>query len=85
MRIIAGRSYRKRVGRRTYCRTARRVERESHERESGVAEIRTQLRRETAGIRTAITDLGTRIILWMVGTVLATTVLTFAVLQFLAK
>ena len=52
---------------------------------AGVADIRIQLRRETAGIRTAITDLGTRIILWMVGTVLATTVLTFAVLQFLAK
>ena len=52
---------------------------------AGVAEIRTQLRRETAGIRTEIADLETRLILWMVGTVLATAALTFAVLQFLAK
>ena len=52
---------------------------------AGVAEIRTQLRRETAGIRTEIADLETRIILWMVGTVLTTAALTFAVLQFLAK
>ena len=52
---------------------------------AGVTEVRIQLWTETAGIRTAIADLGTRLILWMVGTVLATAALTFAVLQFLAK
>ena len=33
-----------------------------------VAEVRTQLRTETAGIRTEIADLETRLIRWMVGT-----------------
>ena len=50
-----------------------------------IAELRTEQRTETAGIRTEIANLETRLIRWMVGTVLATAVLTFGILRFLAE
>ena len=51
---------------------------------AGLAEVRTELRTETAGIRTEIAALETRLIRWMVGTVLATAALTFGILRFFA-
>jgi hypothetical protein len=44
----------------------------------GLAEVRTEI----AGVRTEIASLETRLIRWMVGTVLATGALTFAILRF---
>ena len=48
-----------------------------------VAGLRTEMRTEIAGVRTEIADLETRLIRWMVGTVLATSALTFGILRFL--
>ena len=45
---------------------------------AGLAEIRTEI----AGVRTEVANLETRLIRWMVGTVLATGGLTFAILRF---
>ena len=56
-----------------------------------IAELRTEQRTDIAGVRTEIAEvrteiagLETRLIRWMVGTVLATAALTFAVLRFLS-
>ena len=55
-----------------------------------IAELRTEQRTQTAGVQTEIADVRTeiasleaRLIRWMVGTVLATATLTFAILRFL--
>ena len=57
-----------------------------------IAELRTEQRTDIAGVRTEIADvrteiaaLETRLIRWMVGTVLATAALTFGILRFLAE
>ena len=56
-----------------------------------IAELRTELhtkiasvRTDIAGSRTEMANLETRLIRWMVGTVMATAALTFGVLRFLA-
>ena len=48
---------------------------------AGLAEVRTEI----AEVRTEVAALETRLIRWMVGTVLATAALTFAILRFLAE
>ncbi len=48
-----------------------------------IADLRTEQRTDIAGVRTEIANLKTRLIRWMVGTVLATGGLTFAILRFL--
>ena len=48
-----------------------------------IADLRTEQRTDIAGVRTEIANLETRLIRWMVGTVLATGGLTFAILRFL--
>lgn len=61
---------------------------------SGLAEVRAEVRTEVsaldtrlstqiAGVRTEVANLETRLVRWMVGTVLATCGLTFAILRFL--
>ena len=50
-----------------------------------IAEVRIELRTETGSIRTEIANLETRLIRWMVGTVIATAALTFGILRFLAE
>ena len=64
-----------------------------------IAELRTEQRTDIAGVRTEIAEvhteiaevrteiaaLETRLIRWMVGTVLATAALTFGILRFLAE
>ena len=50
-----------------------------------MAEVRAELRTETGSIRTEIANLETRLIRWMVGTVLATAALTFGILRFLTE
>ena len=56
---------------------------------AGLAEVRTEIAAldtrlsiQIAGVRTEIASLETRLIRWMVGTVLATGGLTFAILRF---
>ena len=52
-----------------------------------IASVRTDIasvRTEIAGSRTEMANLETRLIRWMVGTVMATAALTFGVLRFLA-
>ena len=51
------------------------------EQRTGIAGVRTEI----AEVRTEIAALETRLIRWMVGTVLATAALTFAILRFLAE
>ena len=51
------------------------------EQQTGIAGVRTEI----AEVRTEISALETRLIRWMVGTVLATAALTFAVLRFVAE
>ena len=48
-----------------------------------IADLRTEQRTDIAGVRTEIANRDTRLIRWMVGTVLATGGLTFAILRFL--
>ena len=48
---------------------------------AGLADVRTEI----AEVRTEIAALETRLIRWMVGTVLATAALTFGILRFLAE
>ena len=48
-----------------------------------IADLRTEQRTDIAGVRTDIANLDTRLIRSMVGTVLATGGLTFAILRFL--
>ena len=48
-----------------------------------IANLRTEQRTDIAGVRTEIANLETRLIRWMVGTVLATGALTFGILRFL--
>ena len=50
-----------------------------------IAELRTEQRTDIAGVRTEIAALETRLIRWMVGTVLATAALTFGILRFVAE
>ena len=57
---------------------------------AGLAEVRTEianldtrLSTQIAAVRTEVANLETRLIRWMVGTVLATGGLTFAILRFL--
>ena len=45
---------------------------------AGLAEIRTEI----AGVRTEVANFETRLIRWMVGTVIATATLTFGILRF---
>ncbi len=47
-----------------------------------IADLRTEQRTDIAGVRTEIARLETRLIKWMVGTVLTTAALTFAILRF---
>ena len=44
---------------------------------AGLAEIRTEI----AGVRTEVANFETRLIRWMVGTVIATATLTFGILR----
>ena len=53
------------------------------EQRTDIAGVRTEQRTDIAGVRTDIANLETRLIRWMVGTVLATGGLTFAILRFL--
>ena len=46
-----------------------------------IAELRTEQRTQTAGVRTEIASLETRLIRWMVGTVLATGALTLGIIR----
>ena len=48
---------------------------------AGLVELRTELRDDIAGVRIEIENLETRLIRWMVGTVLATGALTVAILR----
>ena len=48
-----------------------------------IADLRTEQRTDIAGVRTEIASLETRLIKWMVGTVLTTAALTFAILRFI--
>ena len=48
-----------------------------------IADLRTEQRTDIAGVRTEIANLETRLIKWMVGTVLTTAALTFAILRFI--
>ena len=50
-----------------------------------IGDLRTEQRTEIAGIRTEIASLETRLVRWMVGTVIATAGVTFAILRFLAE
>ena len=56
-------------------------EEEPHPTEIGTLD--TRLSTQIAGVRTEIANLQTRLIRWMVGTVLATGGLTFGILRFL--
>ena len=49
------------------------------EQRTQIADVRTEI----AGVRTEIANLETRLIRWMVGTVIATATLTFGILRFL--
>ena len=48
-----------------------------------IANLDTRLSTQIAGVRTEVANLETRLIRWMVGTVLATGGLTFGILRFL--
>ena len=48
---------------------------------AGLAEIRTEI----AGVRTEVANFETRLIRWMVGTVIATATLTFGILRFVGE
>ena len=48
-----------------------------------IANLDTRLSTQVAGVRTEVANLETRLIRWMVGTVLATGGLTFGILRFL--
>ena len=48
-----------------------------------IAGLRTEQRTDIAGVRTEIANLETRLIKWMVGTVITTAALTFAILRFI--
>ena len=48
---------------------------------TGMAELRTELRTEIAGVRTEMGNLETRLIRWLVGTVIATATLTVGILR----
>ena len=54
------------------------------EQRTGIAALDTRLSTQIAEVRTEISALETRLIRWMVGTVLATAALTFAILRFIA-
>ena len=47
-----------------------------------IGDVRTEQRTGIAGIRTEIASLETRLVRWMVGTVIATAGVTFAILRF---
>ncbi len=53
------------------------------EQRAEVADLRAEQRTDIAGVRTEIANLETRLIKWMVGTVLTTAALTFAILRFI--
>ena len=46
-----------------------------------IADLRTEQRTEIAAVRTAIANQETRLIRWMVGTVIATATMTFGILR----
>jgi len=48
-----------------------------------IADLRSEQRTDIAGVRTEIANLETRLIKWMVGTVITTAALTFAILRFI--
>ena len=48
-----------------------------------IADLHTEQRTDIVGVRTEIANLETRLIKWMVGTVLTTAALTFAILRFI--
>ena len=54
------------------------------EQRTGIAALDTRLSTQIAEVRTEISALETRLIRWMVGTVLATAALTFGILRFIA-
>ena len=52
---------------------------------AGVAELRTEIAGLDGKLSTQIANVETRLIKWMVGTVIATAALTFAILRFVAS
>ena len=51
---------------------------------AGLAELRTEIAASDAKLSTQIANVETRLIKWMVGTVITTAALTFAILRFVA-
>ena len=50
---------------------------------AGIAELRTEQRAQAAELRTEMANLETRLVRWMVGTVIATATLTVAIVRLL--
>ena len=52
---------------------------------AGIAELRTEQRAQAAELRTEMANLETRLVRWMIGTVIATATLTVAIVRLLGS